>query len=195
MIHSDNIKRTLEAMFGMKTNKSGIFRKSLGMQFARPGATYIMLILVFMLVTAIFALFKGEVVLGIILLIVAPLLAAYIIDLQGFEVDFQNEKIRKYRSFLGVISGTWMPLSSFDSVRVYQHQLKTQRGVFSKMARKEHDTHTYYYVRMVSPGLKTSISLLELTDYSRAKHQAEKVAHAARLKFIEKPAKLKEDKV
>ena len=195
MSHSDNIKRTLEAMFGQKTSQSGIFRKTQGMQFARPGASYLMIGLIFALVAAIFALFKGEIVLGLILLVVAPFLAAYIIDLQGFEVDFKNDKIRKYRSFLGILSGDWMPLSSFDSVRVYQHQLKTQRGVFSKMARKERDTHTYYYVRIVSPGLKKSISLLELADYSRAKNQAEKVAHAARLRYIEKPARLKEDTV
>lgn len=195
MSHSDNIKRTLEAMFGQKTNKTGIFRKSQGMQFARPGATFVWLFLIFAIVGAGFAFFKGAFLLGALLLIISPILAAYVIDIQGFEVDFKNDKIRKYRSFLGLNSGEWLPLSSFDSVRVYQHQLKTQRGVLSKMARKDRDTHTYYYVRIVSPGLKKSISLLELNDYSRAKHQAEKVAYAARLRFVEKPARLKEDKV
>lgn len=195
MSHAQNIQRTLEAMFHTKTPASGIFRKKLGMQFDRPGAKFVGLAIMFVFVGAIFAFISTQWILGAVLLVATPVLVAYVIDLRGLEIDFKNEKIRRYQSFLGMTTGEWMPLSAFDSVRVYQHQLKTQKGKFINRGPKKYDTHAYYYVRLVSPGLNTSVSLLELNNYQRAKEHAEKVARAARLRLIEKPAKLKEDRV
>ncbi|GAB5417449.1 MAG: hypothetical protein Crog4KO_30310 [Crocinitomicaceae bacterium] len=195
MSHALNIQRTLEAMFKQKTSTSGIFRVSRGMQFERTAAPYLFFGVIGLLTFSIVLMINSSLLLGLLILPLCIPILAYIIDIQGFEVDFKNGKIRKYRSFLGIHSGDWMDLAAFDSVRVYQHQLKTQRGKFIRRGTKAYDTHAYYYVRLVSPGLTQSISLLELDNYNRAKHQAEKVAHAARLIMIDKPAKLKENKV
>jgi hypothetical protein len=88
-----------------------------------------------------------------------------------------------------------MELGAFDSVRVYQHQLKMKRSPLNRLRPRKFDSEAYYYVRLVSRGLNKSISLLELPEYGRAKFQAEKVAQHARLIYIDKPARLKEDHV
>jgi hypothetical protein len=111
--------------------------------------------------------------------------------MQGVEVDFKNNQIRRYRWFLGMRSGKWLPLSAFDSTRVYQHSLKTRRSIIGSVTGKKYDTNLYYYVRLVSPGLKTSITLLELDNYDRANYHAETFARHARLIFIDRPARLK----
>jgi hypothetical protein len=195
MSHGQNIKRTLEAMFKKTTPASGLFRHTQGMQFGRRGGQYLVFAVMAVLVFSITIMINTSLLIGLLLLPLCVPLIAYIIDIQGFEINFTKGKIRKYRSFLGLHSGDWMDLAAFDSVRVYQHELKTQRGKFIQRGPKTYDTHAYYYVRLVSPGLKKSISLLELDDYGLAKNQAEKVSRAARLIMIEKPAKLKEDKV
>lgn len=194
MNHAQNIQRTLEAMFKQTTNTAGIFRINQGMQFDRPAGPYLFLGMIGIIAVAVATMINGSLFIGLFILPICIPLVAYIMDIQGVEVDFEKGKIRKYRSFLGIRYGTWMELSAFDSVRVYQHQLKTQKGKFIKRGPKTYDTHAYYYVRLVSPGLAKSISLLELNDYSRARMQAEKVARSARLIMIEKPARLKEDK-
>lgn len=191
MSHSSNIQRTLEAMFKKKTSASGILKINRGMQFDRPGAKFVWLLMMFVLIGSIMAFINGMILTALLLLPLLAPIAAYIIDIQGFEVDFKNDRIRHYRWFLGLHSGEWLPLSAFDSIRVYQHQLKTRRGLIGRAAGKKYDTNAYYYVRLVSPGLKKSISLLELDNYSRAKYHAEKFARHARLVFIEKPARLK----
>lgn len=194
MSHAQNIQRTLEAMFKKTTAASGLFRINQGMQFGRKAGPYLVFAVMAVLVISITTMINASLLGGLLLLpLIAPLIG-YIIDIQGIEVDFKNGKIRKYRSFLGLHSGEWLDLDAFDSVRVYQHELKTQRSRFQRGPRT-YDSHAYYYVRLVSPGLNKSISLLELDNYSRAKNQAEKVANAARLIMIDKPAKLKADKV
>lgn len=195
MSHAQNIKRTLEAMFKKTTSASGLFQITQGMQFGRKGGQYLVFAVMGVLIFSITIMINNSLLVGLLLLPLCVPLIAYIIDIQGFEIDFTKGKIRKYRSFLGLRSGDWMDLAAFDSVRVYQHELKTQRGKFIRRGPKTYDTHSYYYVRLVSPGLTKSISLLELDNYGRAKSQAEQVARAARLIMIEKPAKLKEDKV
>lgn len=191
MSHYQNIQRTLEAMFKKQTPASGVLRLNQGMQFDRPGAKFVWLLLMVLLIISVMMIINGSLIIGILLLIPVAPLVAYIIDIQGIEVDFKNEKIRKYRTLLWKRSGEWMPLSAFDSVRVYQHKLKTRRGLVGSVTGKKFDTDAYYYVRLVSPGLNQSVSLLEMDDYHRAKYQAEKVAKHARLIFIEKPARLK----
>jgi len=191
MSHSNNIQRTLEAMFKKKTPSSGILKLSQGMQFDRPGAKFVWLLMMFVLIGAIMSFINGLWVVGLVLLPLIIPIAAYTIDVQGVEIDFKNDKIRHYRWFLGLHFGDWLPLNAFDSVRVYQHQLKTRRGLMGRATGKKYDLDAYYYVRLVSPGLNKSISLLELEDYNRAKYHAEKVARHARLIFIEKPARLK----
>ena len=195
MSHAQNIQRTLEAMFRQKPNTAGLLRLKKGMQFGRTIAPYVFIVLVAILSASILTMISSSFIVGLLLLPICIPLVAYIIDLQGIEVDFKNEKIRKYRSFLGLRTGDWWDLSAFDSVRVYQHELKTQKGKFIRRGPKKYDTYAFYYVRLVSPGLTKSISILELDNYHRAKEQAEKVARAARLIMIEKPAKLKEDRV
>lgn len=195
MTHSQNIKRMLEAVYKKKTSKSGLLRVSRGMQFDRAGVKYVSFLVMFLFVFSIITMINGSLVVGYLLVLPIPFLIAYVLDIRGFEIDFKNDKIRKYQSFLGLRSGDWMPLSAFDSVRVYQETLKTQRGKFIRTGPKTYDTHEYYYVRLVSPGLKKSISLLELDNYGRAKYQADKISKHARLIFIEKPAKLKGEKV
>ena len=195
MNESEHLQRTMEALFKINTNGSGIFRKSQGMQFSRPFATYVWLLLMLVLTSAVVTMVNGSILLGVVILPLTLPIAAYIIDIRGFEIDFKRNQIRKYRSFLGIHSGDWMPLNSFDSVRVYQHELKTQRNRFIGRGPKQFDSHAFYYVRLVSPTLSKSISLLELSDFRRTTYQAEKIARSARLKFIERPAKLKVDKV
>jgi len=195
MTHSQNIKRTLEAVYKKSTTKAGLFRVSQGMQFDRPGVKYVWLLVMLLFIFSIVTMLNTSVLAGYIMVLPIPFLIGYILDIRGFEIDFKNDKIRKYKSFLGIRSGEWMPLSAFDSVRVYQDILETQRGKFIRRGPKSYDTHEYYYVRIVSPGLSKSISLLELDNYGRAKFQAEKIAKHARLIFIEQPAKLKGDKV
>ena len=194
MSHAKNIKRTLEAMFGKTTTASGIFRVSQGMQFDRKAAPYLVIAVMVLLVFSITTMINTSLLFGLLMLPFCAPIIAYIIDIQGFEIDFNKGQIRKYRSFLGLHYGQWLDLAAFDSMRVYQHELKTQRSKLLRRGPKTYDSHVYYYVRLVSPGLTKSISLLELDDYSRAKLQAEKVARAARLIMIEKPAKLKDDK-
>ena len=172
-----------------------MFRLNQGMQFDRPGSQFLVLGFMLVLVTSIMLIIQGSFLIGLLLLPVLVPLAAYIVDIQGIEVDFKNGKIRKYRSFLGIRTGEWLDLGAFDSVRVYQHQLKMQRSRLNRLRPKKFDTEAYYYVRLVSPGMNKSISLLELPEYNRAKYQAEKVAQHARLIFIDKPARLKADKV
>ena len=195
MNESEHVQRTMEALFKIKTNASGLFQKSQGMQFDRPFATYMWLLLLLVVTSAIVALVNGSIIFGVFILPLTVPIAAYIIDIQGFEIDFKKNQIRRYRSFLGKHTGEWMPLNSFDSVRVYRHELKTQRNKFIGRGPKQFDSQAFYYVRFVSPVLSKSISLLELTDFQRANYQAEKIARAARLKFIERPAKLKVDNV
>ena len=193
MSHNQNIQRTLEAMFKKQTPASGILRLNRGMQFDRPGAPYLVLLIMAIVVVSISLMINNNLILGLSLLPILAPIAAYIIDLQGIEVDFKHGKIRKYRSFLGIRTGEWLDLGAFDSVRVYQHQLKMQRSAMNRFRPKKFNSEAYYYVRLVSPGLNKSISLLELTEYNKAKYQAEKVAKHSRLIFIEKPARLKED--
>ena len=191
MSHHQNIQRTLEAMFKKQTPSSGILRLRQGMQFDRPGGTYLVIVVMMILVASISLMINGNFIVGLAILPLLIPISAFIMDIQGIEVDFKNGKIRKYRSFLGLHSGDWLDLGAFDSVRVYQHKLKTRRGLVGSVTGKKFDTDAYYYVRLVSPGLNKSISLLELDDYNRAKYQAEKVARHSRLIFIEKPARLK----
>ncbi|MCR9170921.1 MAG: hypothetical protein NXI10_00400 [bacterium] len=191
MSHYQNIQRTLEAMFKKQTPKSGMLRLNQGMQFDRPGGPYLVLVVMVILVASISLIFNGNFIVGLAILPLLVPISAYIMDIQGIEVDFKNGKIRKYRSFLGIRTGNWHDLGAFDSVRVYQHKLKTRRGLVGSMTGKKYDTDAFYYVRLVSLGLNKSISLLELDDYNRAKYQAEKVARHSRLIFIEKPARLK----
>lgn len=191
MSHSNNIQRTLEALFKKKPTKQGTMIINQGMQFDRPFAKWVWLLFMFVLIGAILALVKGMVILGVILLPLLFPIAAYIIDIQGFEVDFKQGKIRHYKWFLGLHSGKWLPLSAFDSIRVYQHGMKTRRGLVGSVTGKKYDSNTYYYVRLVSPGLKTSITILELDNYNRAKYHAETFARHARLIFIDRPARLK----
>lgn len=195
MSHHQNIQRTLEAMFKKQTPGSGLLRLNQGMQFDRPGGPYLVFGVMAVLIISISMMIQGNFIIGAAILPLLLPIAAYIMDIQGIEVDFKNGKIRKYRSFLGIRTGEWMELGAFDSVRVYQHQLKMKRSAMDKLRPRKFDTEAYYYVRLVSRGLNKSISLLELPEYNRAKYQAEKVAQHARLIFIEKPAKLKEDKV
>ncbi|XOV65943.1 MAG: hypothetical protein ACFHU9_09930 [Fluviicola sp.] len=195
MSHHQNIQRTLEVMFKKQTPSSGLLRLNQGMQFDRPGGPYLIIAVMVIFVLSINFMIYDNWILGLILLPLIVPIAAYIMDIQGIEVDFKNGKIRKYRSFLGIRSGEWMELGAFDSVRVYQHQLKMKRSPLNRLRPRKFDTEAYYYVRLVSRGLNKSISLLELPEYGRAKYQAEKVAQHARLIYIEKPARLKEDKV
>lgn len=168
-----------------------MLRLNQGMQFDRPGGPYLVLVVMVILVASISLIFNGNFIVGLAILPLLVPISAYIMDIQGIEVDFKNGKIRKYRSFLGIRTGNWHDLGAFDSVRVYQHKLKTRRGLVGSMTGKKYDTDAFYYVRLVSLGLNKSISLLELDDYNRAKYQAEKVARHSRLIFIEKPARLK----
>ncbi len=197
MSHHQNIQRTLEAMFKKQTPASGILRLNQGMQFDRPGGPYLVFAVMIVLILSVSMMINGNFILGLALLPLLLPITAYIMDIQGIEVDFKNGKIRKYRSFFGIRSGEWLELAAFDSVRVYQHQLKLRRSrsPLNKLRPRKFDTDAYYYVRLVSRGLNKSISLLELPEYNRAKYQAEKVAQHSRLIFIEKPARLKEDKI
>lgn len=172
-----------------------MLRLNQGMQFDRPGGPYFVFAIIAVLIFSISLIIQGNLIVGLALLPLLAPIAAYIMDLQGIEVDFKKGKIRKYRSFLGFRTGNWMDLGAFDSVRVYQHQLKMTRSRMNKLRRHKFDSEAYYYVRLVSRGLNKSISLLELPEYHRAKYQAEQVAKHARLIFIEKPAKLREDRV
>ena len=195
MNHHQNIQRTLEAMFKKQTPKSGLLRLNQGMQFDRPGSPYLIFAVMGVLILSISMMIQVNFIFGFAILPLILPIASYIIDIQGIEVDFKNGKIRKYRSFLGIRSGEWMVLGAFDSVRVYQHKLNLQRSRMNRFRPRKFDTEAYYYVRLVSRGLNKSISLLELPEYNRAKYQAEKVAQHARLIYMEKPARLKEDKV
>lgn len=195
MNHSQNIQRTLESMFKKQTPDSGILRLNQGMQFDRPGSPFLVIGFMMLLTTSIMLIISGSFLIGLLILPFLIPLVAYIIDIQGIEVDFKQGKIRKYRSFLGLRMGEWLDLGAFDSVRVYQHQLKMKSSPLNKLRPRKFDTEAYYYVRLVSPGMNKSISLLELPEYGRAKYQAEMVAQHARLILIDKPARLKADKV
>ena len=96
MSHHQNIQRTLEAMFKKQTPASGLLRLNQGMQFDRPGAKFIWLLMMFILTGAIALMIQGNFIVGALLIPLLVPIAAYIMDIQGIEVDFKNGKIRKY---------------------------------------------------------------------------------------------------
>jgi hypothetical protein len=115
-LENQNIRRTIlhqEPKFG--GNKSVIF-------------FFICIILLFVV---FYAYNTKDTVVGIIVVLVLPLAFVLMLDIQGFEFDSENKKIRKFHKIFSIKYGKWTDISEFHSILLKRDVTKIQRSKLS----------------------------------------------------------------
>jgi hypothetical protein len=117
-----------------------------------------------------------------------PILASYVMDVRGLEIDKQKNQIRNYQSFLFFRFGQWSSLNHLFEIHITQSVLSIRRvtnasGTYSGY--RSHDSYPYYATVLTDSKRKIEIILNEHDRYHLALKFATKFAKAAELYFPE----------
>ncbi len=101
---------------------------SLGPQFSGALSRLVMLVTVLVVIQTIYAFAIGEYVFGMVAALVGVLIAPLFLDYRGVQIDLANQQIRKYRAYLGLRWGQWLPLSPYEKLILHWQRLRYKSG-------------------------------------------------------------------
>ncbi len=138
---------------------------SRGPQFKLKGVAYFAMFLVLLVLLTVASFMISEYAVAIVILIISIVLFSYILDIQGFEIDSKEMKIRTYKDFLWIRYGKWEDFNNYTIVCLTNENLhiSTSEGVDHA-----YDTFHYYYVKLLDENHQKEIYLGEYTNYYEA---------------------------
>ncbi len=171
-----------------------MIKVSRGPQFGKFGATFIFFISMFILILAVMSILENQLMNGFILIGVTIVLIGYLLDFRGFEIDFDNKRIRNYKSFLGLRYGDWFNLEEFNTLQIFNQNLLESRSIGSSgYGGKEYDTHHFYTIILFNRKKDKMIPIYESNNYPKAMRFAEKLASLSGLFLIQTVGKSKNE--
>lgn len=178
------MQHIFEKFFKKSTNPStGVLRVSQGPKFGNPGAAILFFLFMALVIIAIVGFVYQEVTIALIIAILAILLLSYILDIQGIEVNFKKNKIRRYSSFLGFRRGKWFDLSNFEKIGI-THDLLLEKRKFYPSARKgRYSHHNYYTLVLINDRNKVVIPIYESENPNHVKKAGKWLSHHSSLDF------------
>lgn len=188
------MQESFEIFFKTKSNKSNVIKVSRGPQFGKFGATFFFIISMFILLLAVMSILKNQLMNGFILIGVTIVLIGYLLDFRGFEIDFDNKRIRNYKSFLGLCYGEWFNLEEFNTLQIFNQNLLESRSLGSSgYGGKEYDTHHFYTIILFNRKKDKMIPIYEGNNYPSTMRFAEKLSLHSGLNLIKTVGKNKEE--
>lgn len=188
------MQESFEIFFKTKSNISNVIKVSRGPQFGKFGATFIFFISMFIIILAVISIVKNQFTNGFILIGVAVVLFGYLLDFRGFEIDFENNRIRNYKSFLGLRYGEWFNLEEFDTLQVFNQNLLEGRSSPSNgYGSGEYDTHHFYTIILFNRKKDKMIPIYEGRTYPSTMRFAEKLSSHSGLNLIKTVGKNKNE--
>ena len=179
-------KSAFEETFKKHANAANILTVTQGAQFGVPGAAILFLANMGILVFAVFFAVQGRAFVSAGLFVTVILLISYIADFRGFQVDFQNQQVRVYRSYFGFKYGAWFLLADFDTIELYQDKLIERKSIYGRAGTGgANDTNYFYFVSLTDTGNNRRIVVYEsdsyVVSYVFAKKMAERTGLSANL--------------
>mgnify|MGYP000013900262 CR=1 FL=1 len=186
--HLDRIQKALTYYFKTKRLPNGVIRLSHGANFSKAGSIFAFFLTLFFILISIVYIIHGYYVFCVISLPICTLLIAYILNLEGIEIDTNDGKIRNYKSFLGVRSGDWMDIKNFNQLRICQDSILERRRIdrgSTYSSFRSFDNHKFYTLYLVDMSEKHFIKLNEDESVTRVRVLANKFSQLSKVPLNE----------
>jgi hypothetical protein len=72
----------------------------------------------------IYSINEGDIISAAAYALFTVACVAVFLDFRGVEIDFNHRKIRQYRSFLGLRTGTWESVDDFDKITLTWYRIR-----------------------------------------------------------------------
>lgn len=119
------------------------------------------------------------------LLAMAPLLAVFL-DVQGVQIDQNQRRIRRYKSFLGIKYGPWKSMEGFDKLLLKWERSAHRTGsamlAMASMGKHKGQTDDAYCIYLVN-AMGDRIEFIDFGTYKAARRFVKKMAVQLQLPF------------
>ena len=151
----------------MNTMKNMTYSR--GAQFKGGKSTFLFFISFAILVTLISLLYNGE---HLSALAIFPFLAVALFltaDIQGIEIDLEQNKVREYRLTLLGKKGSWMNFKPFTKISLNQADYNISTADLTTGGRESYeDQHHHFVVEIINPTQNIKLLLAENGDLKKA---------------------------
>jgi hypothetical protein len=160
--------------------RKGMIRLPNGPQFIQGAGFVLGFVFVLILAFIIVCLLNGELLWALLLSAADIALLSYILNIQGVEIDFSNQRVIEYRMFLWQKMGEWEYLPYFTEIRLELSQISINN---LRTSPHPQDHYNYYDVFLVNPDNNRKILLREFERYENALDFGEKFSRILQIKY------------
>lgn len=164
-----------------------IINISRGPQFRGGNSAGAFFLLFFLLIITVFLFVDSDYIAAFCLLAVCSLLAEYILDIRGVEIDKVNSRIREYRVIFFTRSGKWEMYSGYNSLQIAADYYLIKQVEDSDMGsgRRYYEKHQRFIIVLINEDAARNLLLAEGPDYEEILKKASELSGSLRLPYYE----------
>ncbi|MPM10311.1 hypothetical protein SDC9_56640 [bioreactor metagenome] len=164
-----------------------IINISRGPQFRGGKSAGAFFLMFFILIIVVVLFINSVFIIAFCLLAVCSLLAEYILDIRGVEVDKVNSRVREYRSLLLTRFGEWKSYKGYNSLQIADdyYLIRQKEDEVMGRGRVYYEKHHRFIIVLINEEAEKNMLLAEGSDYEGILKKVAELSGTLRLPYYE----------